>query len=58
MVGLAMVMVALYFWLGSSRRARRAEDEGPIVWRGGRRVLSEDAAKRMVSGPLEKRDRE
>ncbi|HVA27821.1 MAG TPA: hypothetical protein VNF68_06555 [Candidatus Baltobacteraceae bacterium] len=47
LIGLALLMVVLYVWIGPARRAREG-NEGPIVWRGGRRMLSEDAARRMV----------
>ena len=51
LTALALLMVVLYFWIGPSRRRREGND-GPIVWRGGRRMLSEDAARRMVEGKL------
>ncbi len=51
LIGFALLMIVLYVWIGPSRRRREGND-GPIVWRGGRRMLTEDAARRMVAGKL------
>lgn len=58
LIGLALVMLVLYSWLRSSARGREAPNDGDrdIVWRGGRRQLTEDAARRMVEGPLQRND--
>jgi hypothetical protein len=55
LIALAVACVVLFgLLLPSGRRGNR--ESGPIVWRGGRRELTEDAAAKMVLDRL--RDRE
>ena len=56
LIGLALLMVVFYSLLRSRREREAApESDRDIVWRGGRRQLTEDAARRMVVGRLEER---
>jgi hypothetical protein len=52
LIALAVICGALYFTLNGTGPIRKRES-GPFVWRGGRRVLTDDAARELTRRRIE-----